>query len=107
MIVANQHDVGRMQSILNLLRIKQGIVAAERVAEFPEIFAAAMRILRANFALHARQRRKLCRAASQSQIGRRGHKKSASSYQLLASPSNLPRLDFCCAASLCSKLGAT
>ena len=33
MIVANQHDVGRMQSILNLLRIKQGIVAAERVAE--------------------------------------------------------------------------
>jgi len=64
MIIANQNNVGGVQSIVQLLRVEKGIVRAECLVELPQIFPPAMRILRPNLALHSRQRRKLRRAPS-------------------------------------------
>ena len=41
-VVADQDDVGCMQSILHLLGVEERIVVAERLAELAKIFAAAV-----------------------------------------------------------------
>src|SRR5208283_80786 len=81
-IVADENNVSGLQGVLNLLGIEKTIVAAEGFGELAKIFAVAVRILGADFALHPCQRVELCRAAAGSQIYGRRHK---SSFQLPAS----------------------
>ena len=68
MVVADEDHVRGVQSALNLLRIEQRIVVAERLIEFAKIFAAAVRILGADFALDPSQRVQLRGAAAGSKI---------------------------------------
>jgi len=56
MIVADQDNVGGVQSSLNRLRVEQRIVTAKGLVEFAQIFTAAMRILGADFTLYSSQR---------------------------------------------------
>ncbi len=64
MVVTDQDNVSRAHGILNLLGIKQRIVAAKGLIELAKIFSPAMRILGADLALHSRQRVQLrCAAA--------------------------------------------
>ena len=73
-IVADQHHVGRRQRTLNLRRIEQRIVTAERLAKLAQILAPVVRILRPDFPLHSRQRVQLHRAAPRSKICRGRHR---------------------------------
>jgi hypothetical protein len=66
MVVADQDHVGDVQSILELMRVEKRIVVAERLIEFAEILATAVRILGADFALDSGQRLELSGAASSS-----------------------------------------
>ncbi len=50
-IVPDEDDVGGVESTLNLLGIQDGVVAAVCFVELAKIFATAVRILGANFAL--------------------------------------------------------
>ena len=90
MVVADQDDVGGVQSILNLLGVEKRIVAAEGLAELTKIFSAAVRILGADFTLHSSQRMELSGAASGSQVDRGCHMGSfefpVSSFLPFASP---------------------
>ena len=61
------------QRVVQLSGIENGFVAAKSLVEFAKIFAAVMRILRADFALDSRQRVKLRGAAARSKIGGRCH----------------------------------
>ena len=63
-VVTDQNHVGGVQSILNLLRVENRIVAAEGLVELAQIFTAAVRVLRTDFALDSRQRVKLRYAAT-------------------------------------------
>ena len=105
MVVANQDDIGGMQSFLNLLRVEKRIVVAEGVAELAKIFAAAVRILSADFTFHSGQRvelRRHCGGIARLTVDAMAV--LSSQFSVLGSQS--PLLDFRCSASLCSKLGA-
>src|ERR1700685_1379785 len=54
-VVADEDDVGGVQSLLNLMRVEQRFVAAKCLVEFAKILAAVVRILGADFALHSGQ----------------------------------------------------
>jgi hypothetical protein len=56
MIVTHQNHVGGPQGIVKLFAIQKRIVVAEGLGELAKIFAAAVRILGADFALYSRQR---------------------------------------------------
>jgi hypothetical protein len=72
-VIADKDDTGGMQRALNLMRIKNGIVAAIGLVELAQIFSAVMRILGADFALHSFERMQLACAAAGSEIRGRGH----------------------------------
>ena len=91
-VVAHQHNVGGMKRILNLGGVEQRIVAKIGLVEFTQIFAATIRILGTDFALHSHQRMQLGGAAAGSEIG-------GASHWLFAS------LDFQSVDSLCSEFG--
>src|SRR5580692_9569545 len=108
MVVTDQYDIGGVESGLKLLRIEERIVVAEGLAELTKVFAAAVRILGADFALHSGQGVELPGAAAGSQIERGCHIQfSVLSSQFSAVSSQLPLLDFCRLASLCSNSGAS
>src|SRR5580704_17276461 len=98
MVVADQDHVSGAQDIQSLFRIEDRIIAAESLVELAKIFAAAVRILGADFAFHSGQRVELRCAAAESQIDRGCH----SQFSVLSS--QLALLDFRGSASLCSKL---
>ncbi len=68
-VIADEDDVGGVHSVVNLLGIENGVVAAKNLVEFAKIFAAVVGILGADFALHSRQRVQLGCAAAGSEIG--------------------------------------
>src|SRR5579862_10001886 len=70
MVIAHEHDICGMKRVLQLPGIKQRIVVTKRLAELAQIFAPAVRILGADFALHSGQRVELPSAATRSQICR-------------------------------------
>ena len=65
-IVADENDVGFLYRLTELLWIENAIVLPKGLAEFPKIFASVMRVLRANLALHPRQRMQLRRTPPES-----------------------------------------
>jgi hypothetical protein len=52
--------------LIESLWIENAIVLPKGLAEFPKIFASVMRVLRANLALHPRQRMQLRRTPPES-----------------------------------------
>ena len=52
-VVANEYYVGGMQRGLNLGRVEQRVVGAKGLVELAKIFAAVVRIVGADFALHS------------------------------------------------------
>lgn len=66
MIVADQDDIRRADRRLSFLSRQHRLVGAKCLIEFAEIFAPAMRILRADFPLYFRERMQLRRAPSRS-----------------------------------------
>ena len=66
MVIANQDHIGGLQGVLNLLTVQKRIVVAESLRELSKIFAAAVRILGADFTFHSLQRVKFRRAAPRS-----------------------------------------
>ena len=72
-IVADKNDVGRVQRVLYLRGIEQGIVTAKSLVKLAKIFATAMRILGADLALHSCQGMQLGCAAAGSEIRGRCH----------------------------------
>src|SRR5580700_1647099 len=95
MVVADQHDVGGVQSGLKLLRIEERIIVAEGLAELAKVFAAAVRILGADFSLHSGQGVELPGAAAGAQIdgGRHIHFSVLTSHFSVLT-SQLPVLSF-------------
>src|SRR5580765_8241803 len=67
-VVADENDVGRVDSGLNLLGIEHRLVVTIRFVKFAQVFAAVVRILGANLALHSRQGVQLRGAAAGSKL---------------------------------------
>lgn len=80
MIIADQDDVGRVNRVLNLLRVEDGIVMQKSLVELANVLTPAVRILSPDLALHSRQRLQLRRTASGPQVRRRRHELLFSSY---------------------------
>src|SRR5580765_7520638 len=72
-VVSDENDVSRIDSGLNLLGIEYRLVVTICFVEFTQVFAAVVRILGADFALHSRQRVQLRGAAAGSKISDAGH----------------------------------
>jgi hypothetical protein len=90
MIVADQNHIGGTYGALNLLGVEKRIIGAKSLVELAKIFAAAVRILGAYFALHSRQRVQLHCAAAGSKIRCRCHDQINGQILILTSGSSTP-----------------
>src|ERR1700751_3098133 len=67
-IVADQHQIGALHFLVNLIEFDDRLVRAVGLTEISEILAAAIGIIRADFAFHTLQRMQLRRRPTRSQM---------------------------------------
>src|SRR5215467_4005396 len=65
-IVANQHQVGALDFFVNLIEFDNGLIGAVCLTEIPQILAAAVGVIGADFAFYTLQRMQLRRRPTRS-----------------------------------------